>query len=424
MPPIIDSVLLFLLSIPVVMKYRILPIEGTPYWLFGLVFLSLVVNVLLAYRSMVFAKVSRVVERWRDILIWFVLGVVVFLTLVTSMVDRKSVAPVWGVHDIILQQEAAMRYLINGKNPYKETYFGTPVESFNYDEPDNAEAVNPALYHFVMPPWYLLFPFGFYVVGVKLFGFFDARMALLFSMAGILLILWKWIKDKNLRRLAVILVSLSPSVFDYFIEGRSDVFAFFWLLLSLYLLSVKKPLISAFIFGLAVMSKQTIWIAVPFYFMYLFVSEVKCKSRMWWSVIITFLVCLGLTFPFLLWDQKAFIDSVFLYLTGGTATSYPISGYGLSMVLLSVGVIKNIHDFYPFYLYQLLFGLPLIVILLRWIIKRPSLSTVLFSYGTFLTAFWYMSRYFNNSHIGYISLIFLTAGILFMHERSLEKHES
>ena len=65
-------------------------------------------------------------------------------------------------------------------------------------------------------------------------------MALLFSMAGILFILWKWIKDQNLRRLAVVLVSLSPSVFDYFIEGRSDVFAFFWLILSLYLLSLKK----------------------------------------------------------------------------------------------------------------------------------------------------------------------------------------
>ena len=96
MSPIIDSVLLFLLSIPVVMKYRILPIEGTPYWLFGLVFLSLVLNVLLAYRSMILTKASLFVERWRDVLTWFVLGVVVFLTLVTSMVDRKSVAPVWG----------------------------------------------------------------------------------------------------------------------------------------------------------------------------------------------------------------------------------------------------------------------------------------------------------------------------------------
>lgn len=421
MPPIIDSVLLFLLSIPVVMKYRILPIEGTPYWLFGLVFLSLVVNVLLAYRSMIFTKVSRIVERWRDILTLFVLGVVVFLTLLTSMVDRKNVAPVWGVHDIVLQQEAAMRYLINGKNPYKETYFGTLVESFNYDEPNNVDAVNPALYHFVMPPWYLLFPFGFYVAGVTLFGFFDSRMALLFSMAGILFILWKWIKDWNLRRLAVVLVSLSPSVFDYFIEGRSDVFAFFWLFLSLYLLSLKKPLIAAFIFGLAVMSKQTIWIAVPFYFMYLFVTEVRRKSLMWSSVIVTCLVCLGLTLPFLLWDTKAFIDSVFLYLTGGTATSYPISGYGLSMVLLSSGVIKNIHAFYPFYVYQLLFGLPLMIILLRWIIKRPALSTVLFSYGTFLTVFWYMSRYFNNSHIGYISLIFLTAGMLFLNELKSDK---
>lgn len=420
MPPIVDAILLFSLSIPVVMKYRLLPITGTPYWLFGVLFIVLVVNILLAYHSMMVKKVPVLIEKTRDLLVWFVVFVVVICTTTTAMVDRSRVAPVWGVHDIILQEEAALRYLLHGKNPYKETYFGTPVESFNYDEVDNVNAVNPALYHFVMPPWYLLFPVGFYVLGVRLVGFFDARMALLFCMIGTQYILWKWIKDVNLRRLAIILVSISPTVFDYFIEGRSDVFAFFWLIFSLYLLSIKRPLVSSFIFGLALMSKQTIWVAVPFYFSYLFILYQKQIRRAWWSVAITCLVSLALSGPFLLWNAQAFIDSVLLYLTGGTVGSYPISGYGLSMVLYSVGIIKNIHDVFPFYIYQIVVGVPLFILLVRWLRKEPKISTVLFSYGTFLTAFWYMSRYFNNSHLGYISLLYMTAGLLFMAERSAD----
>ena len=96
MPPIIDAVLLFALSIPVVMQYRILPIDGTPYWLFGLLFLVLVLNVLLAHRSMIFVKTNALIERARDILILIVLIIVVIGTSITAMVDRYRVAPVWG----------------------------------------------------------------------------------------------------------------------------------------------------------------------------------------------------------------------------------------------------------------------------------------------------------------------------------------
>lgn len=416
MPAIVDAILLFTLSVPVVMKYRILPVEGTPYWLFGLLFVAFVVNVLLAYRSMVITKLNIMLERTRDFLIWLVIVMVVGGTVVTAMVDRNRVAPVWGVHDIILQQEAAMRYLIVGKNPYKESYFGTPVESFNYDEPGNANAVNPALYHFVMPPWYLLFPFIFYVLGIKAFGFFDGRMALLFCMAGILFILWKWIRQKSLARLAVTVVALSPSVIDYFIEGRSDMFAFFWLLAALFLLQHKKLGLASIFFGLAVMSKQTIWIAVPFYAAYIFSVTIKDRRRMWKSFAWASLVVIAMAAPFLLWDARAFVSSVILYLSGGTVGSYPVSGYGLGMVLYSAGIIRDIHAAYPFFLWQAGFGLPVLVILLRWIWKRPALSTLLLGYGTFLTVFWYMSRYFNNSHIGYISLVFLVGGILFLNE--------
>ena len=71
-----------------------------------------------------------------------------------------------GIHDIIFATRSCHAVFDKRKNPYKETYFGTPVESFNYDEPDNLDAVNPALYHLEMPPLVSFVSFGFYVVGV------------------------------------------------------------------------------------------------------------------------------------------------------------------------------------------------------------------------------------------------------------------
>lgn len=139
LPTILDSVLLFAFSIPVIMKYRILPIDGTPYWLFGILFFLLVSHCFVSLYPEMLGAYKRNLAR---IKIWFLLVTLVITVggpAVTAMVDRAKTAPVLGVHDIILQQEAAMRYLLVGKNPYKESYFGTPVESFNYDEPGNTD---------------------------------------------------------------------------------------------------------------------------------------------------------------------------------------------------------------------------------------------------------------------------------------------
>lgn len=383
----LTAVLLFALSIPVVMGYRILPIEGTPYWLFGILFTLLVINILRP-------KLTK-------FLLWPILAIVVGGTILTAIVDRAKTAPIFGVHDIILQQEAAMRYLLEGKNPYKETYFGTPVEQFNYDEPGNPNAPNPALYHFVMPPWYLLFPFSIYFLSIPILGYFDGRMALLITMVGLLIVLWKWFKHRPLATLVVTLTALSPAVIDYFIEGRSDSFALFWFVWSLYLLEKKKFFWSAVIFGLALVSKQTIWIALPFYIL-------RAKPKYW-----AFALSVGfvLMLPFFLWDAKAFINSVVGFLSGTTAYSYPVGGYGFGMVLYQLGIIKDIHAYYPFIYWQLLFALPALFWSIRWALKKPVMSRLLIGYALTLSLFWYLSRYFNNSHLSYISSIFVI-GIL------------
>lgn len=397
----LDALLLFVLAVPVVMRYRILPIEGTPYWLFGILFLLLIVNVLISLYPKAFGR-EAFVKNVKTLLLIGILGIVIGGTTVTAMVDRSRTAPIYNVHDIILQQEAAMRYLLQGRNPYKETYFGTFLEEWHYAE-DGKDAVNPALYHFVMPPWYLLFAFPFYFISIPLAGFFDGRMPLLFSLAALLVVLWFWLKDKQLARVAIVLTALSPATVDYFIEGRSDLFALFWLAASLYFLEKKRLVTASLIFGLALLSKQTNWLAAPLFFLYGWLVAPSARSLMR-LVVPAFVVLAVVAGPFLAWDARALIESTVLYLSGSSSQSYPVSGYGLGMILHESGIIQDIHAYYPFIIWQLILAVPVIVMAVRFMKKH--MSRLLVGYGVFLFVWWWASRYFNNSHVGYLSSIF------------------
>lgn len=408
---VIDSVLLFALAIPVVMKYRILPVDGTPYWLFGVLFLALLANCVISYAPYVLGRFKKHIEKLKNALLVLVVLIVVGGTTSTAMVDRAHTAPVFGVHDIILQQEAAMRYLLVGKNPYKETYFGTFVEDFNYDEPGNIDAVNPALFHFVMPPWYVVFPFAFYYTVRPVVGFFDGRMVLLFSMAMLLYAVWHWFRDKHLARLAIILTALSPAAISFFIEGRSDVFALSWLVVSFVFLQKKRYVWSAIMMALAFLSKQTTWFAVPFYLVVLWTDTGKHRKAFWKAGAAGAATGLVIALPFFLWDASAFLDSTILYLSGNAPHSYPVGGYGVGMLLYSAGIIRDIHAYYPFVFWQIVLCVPLLAGLIAWMKPRPSQSNMVMSYAVFLMVFWYVSRYFNNSHLGYISMLFVLGGL-------------
>lgn len=417
---LLDSVLLFAFSIPVVMQYRILPVDGTPYWLFGILFLILAVHCYISLYPEVLGRWKKYNSKFKMFFLIATLGITLGGASVTAMFDRARTAPVYGVHDIILQQESAMRYLIEGKNPYKETYFGTQVESFRYAELGR-DAVNPALYHFVMPPWYLLFPYIFYYTSIPILGFFDGRMALLSTMAMLLVFVWFWFRDKALARVAIILTALSPAVVDYFVEGRSDVFALSWLMGAMVLLANKRYVLSGIVLALALMSKQTIWFAVPFYGVYLWRETVGSRASFWKTAAACGAVSMALILPFVVWDSNAFMNSVVFYLTGNTATSYPVSGYGLGMMLYDFGVIRDIHAYYPFVYWQIAVALPVFIALIYWLWQKPSASRLLLSYAVFLMVYWYLSRYFNNSHLGYLSMLFVLGGLKAADEKNLHE---
>jgi len=153
----LSSVLLFALVIPVMMTYRLSPGQ-TPYWLFGIIFGLLLGNIAID----LYGGKSPKLTKWKDGLTWLVMALVLGSVVVSAILVRHQAAPTYEVHDIIVQQEAAIRYFLQGKNPYVETYFNTPLEQWHYSDTE----INPALFHFVMMPGYLLLSLPFRLLSV------------------------------------------------------------------------------------------------------------------------------------------------------------------------------------------------------------------------------------------------------------------
>ncbi|OGG01338.1 hypothetical protein A2Z33_02910 [Candidatus Gottesmanbacteria bacterium RBG_16_52_11] len=324
----LDAILLFAFVLPVIFRYKILPGEVTPYWLFGLLFAVLTINTALSFfRDGLkgFLKINY--EKIRTVLTVSVVTAVIVGVMGGAIVDRGRIAPGqnFGVHDIILQLEAALTKLSDGVNPYDTTYFGTPLEDWHYDELGKP-AVNPALYHFVMPPFYLVSAFPLRFISIRLFGFFDGRMPLLLAAVGLIAVLVFYFRKPELKRTAIIFTLLSPATIDFLIEGRSDMFALFFLVLSLYFLGKDRLIASVVVFALGMASKQTVWFALPAY-IFLALHHTGYGKKFFVCTAVLTAVLAAVFFPFLAWNPGAFLDSVVFYLSGNTARGYPVSDW-------------------------------------------------------------------------------------------------
>lgn len=395
----LDSVLAFVLIIPFIMTVRISP-GTTPFWLFSLIFSGLLFYLILDILKLE----EKLFEKLKNITLWLLVTTVIISSFASAIIVRHQTSPIYNVHDIIVQQEVAMRYLLDGKNPYFEKYFNTPLEDWHYSDSE----INPALYHFVMQPFYLTFSLPFYPLFGRTIGYFDGRFPLLFLFFAALVIAFKTLKDGEKRRSFVLLLAFNPLMILYTLEGRSDFFMFGFLLAGFYLLQRSKFVLSSVLIACAFAVKQSAWPLFPLYFAYLWFAD-PTKQVIKKSIpffILTLVIIVG---PFFIWNPQAFLDSTVFYLSGNTPNSYPISGYGFSMLLSEFGFIKDLNESFPFIIPQFVVGIPLLFVLIKYLRKNLSVKTLILTYALFLFVYWYFSRYFNNSHIVYLTILFTTA---------------
>jgi hypothetical protein len=102
----IDSILLFALIIPFIMTYGIGP-NDTPYWLFGLIFLGLLFYIVLDMLRLT----ENVIFKFKQITLWLLIAGVIGSAIFSAIIIRHRTHPIYLIHDIIIQQESAIRFL-------------------------------------------------------------------------------------------------------------------------------------------------------------------------------------------------------------------------------------------------------------------------------------------------------------------------
>jgi hypothetical protein len=358
--------------------------------------------------------------RVKILLVCLIVTLTVFLPSLKLVLLRQQSGPASYSHDGgVIQTEATINYLLTGRNPYAEDYLNTPMAEWGINE------FRTALYHYPYLPWTFIFSAPFKLLGQAWLGWYDQRFVYLLLFALTLALLPRLAATRDRTLLLVMLVGLNPIMGSDLIYGQNDSFVLGWIVLSLWLWKRGEEagagrgngwrIASAAVFGLACASKPTAWFLAPFYLLRItrdappgLAGWLKEAWRRGWPALVAALLVIG---PYFLWSPAAMIDDVWRWSAGTSPTAYQIWGWGGSNLVLAFGWVKSRFDPWPFWLPELLVGLPLMIVLLvrQW--RENTLPRALWAYALFLFAFFLVSRFLNENYLGFIAA-FLALGAL------------
>ncbi len=332
---------------------------------------------------------------------------------------RHQISPIEYAHDGAVQTEEAARFIRNGVNPYAADYRGT-VFGYYADYFSLGARPNPAWDHYVYLPATFLLVAPSQSLAEKTIGWFDVRMVYFFAWAGAIALL-AWLVPARYRDLAIIMTAFNPLTAKFFIWGYNDFVVLFYLVAAIVCLKKGSLGFSSLAIGLAVATKQSAWLFVPFYLAGVLGQP---KPAGWKRKIVKLWPGLAaavlLVAPFLLWSPTDFFDDVWRFASGSAALSYPTSGLGLGQWLVSSGVLRSQYDYWPAGIFQAILGVPLLILTL-WRQRQANTFSNLFQhYGLLLFGVWFVARYFNDSHLGYLTLIFIISALLSLEHRSAQ----
>ena len=327
--------------------------------------------------------------------------VVFLIVLAPTLLDiaqRHQTAPYRFIHDGAIQTEEAAKFLLAGKNPYATSYAATPMARYDFSIFD--VTVNPALEHNPYLPLTFILPIPFYVLMQSALGWFDLRFVHLTLFLTLWLLLPQLARNDEKKQGLLIAFGLNPLLVPFFVEGRNDIVVLFWLVLAVWALQRNRVSLSALAFGLALAVKQTAWLVLPFYLLYVWRGPLESKwtTQTRRALVALLLPSVILILPFATWNWNAFFEDAVLF----QSTQYPIWGYGFSEWLVASGALASRTAAFPFWVIQLAIGLPLLVVLARVQMRNNSIKAMLWAASGWSFAIAFFSRAFLDSHIGFI----------------------
>ncbi|MEM7118500.1 MAG: glycosyltransferase 87 family protein [Chloroflexota bacterium] len=326
----------------------------------------------------------------------------------TTPVDASGFSPAYAdIHDGAIQMEAALDYWMAGKNPYVERYDETPLQYYGFSGLDMP--TNPAYEHFVYLPGFLLVSLPFHQFFQQIGFPFDQRWVYLIAYFALMLLLPSFTKQPVLKLTLLAGIVLNPLITGPVIIGMNDILVLLFVVLALSFLQRGKTAVSIIMFGFACTLKQSAWFIAPFYLLLLFQQfppQGRLKRFAQTAVLLggTMLVII---LPFFLWDPTHFITDVIVYPSGGVDVNYPIRGYTIGNILVGSGFIGSPLDPFPFWILQLVVGVPLLLLLGRYQWRQATMGAMLLSSGIFIFSIGLVSRFFQDNYVGFVVALVL-----------------
>ncbi|MBI5405306.1 MAG: DUF2029 domain-containing protein [Candidatus Kerfeldbacteria bacterium] len=363
--------------------------------------------------------VSR--QRWQ-----FVIAVVASLAVMT-MIGHMQIAgrglppgPT-GVHDGAVQTEEAAKFLLQGTNPYSADYRQTPFGGFGNTLGPQYD--NIAWTHYAYPPANIILTVPFLWLQSVTVSWIDSRT--LYTLALLVLAaLLVWTQTTWPRRTRMVLLTLAnPLIWLYAIVGFNDILAAVGVVGAAVLLTKRRWRWAGIAFGIAIGAKQSSWMMAPLWLLLIWwqyqqhrLTKSEAKQIVW-STLMT-----GAAFllPFFLWSPTHFYDDLIRYVSGAIPMSYPVSGMTLQQYLYIWHLIPSPLAPTPTLFLEALVGIPVLLIVGRWLRQRPTVATFLVASIVLSLSMLLVNRFFYENYLsGLLAMAVAAYALTQPHDRSI-----
>jgi hypothetical protein len=338
---------------------------------------------------------ERTWPRWAGIAL--VLSVGILLAAPSTLLQlglRESTEPWFFTNDSTYQIEQSGELVLDGENPYGHDYRESGLERFYTRDGSVSERVRErevALRHFAYFPGAPLSAAAWRVLPEP---FDDYRLLVMLCTLAALAAALAFRAPLGWRLAVGALLVCNPVAVRSAWFGQNDPTSLVLLVLAFALVTRSRFGWAAASLAGAVLLKQFALVALPFIALMAAQSGAS-RDQLKRAGLVFGGVLLVAALPFLIADPKAFYDDTVKYGAG----TYRIVGYGLSAILVRLGVIDDRDGSYPFALIALLTWVPLTVWLLYTQRRARELWVGAAAFAISILWLMFIGRTFNNYYL-------------------------
>jgi Glycosyltransferase family 87 len=356
-----------------------------------------------AFAAVLLTRPRPALPRWTGIAL--VLAVGVLLAAPSTFLQlglRDSTAPWFFTNDSTYQAELGGDLVLDLDNPYGHDYTHSGLERFYTRDGSASERVRErevALEHFAYFPGAVLSAAVWRLLPEP---FDDYRLLVLLATLALLPAALMFRGPLGWRLALGAVLVCNPIAVRSAWFGQNDAPSLLLLVLAFALVTRRRFAWAAAALAGAILLKQFAVVAVPF--LALMVPREDWKRT---GAVFAGVLAAGIL-PFLVADPVAFYDDTIKYGAG----TYRIVGYGLSAILVRLGILDDRDGSYPFALIALLTWLPLTV----WLALAQRRSRELWfgaaAFGISVLWLMFIGRTFNNYYLVWPMTGAIVAGLV------------